>query len=84
MYWCLDGILTCPDLSCARPVRFRRPYVPNLGSQTAPGTATWAPCTSTWAPQTDLKSQDTSTRPPGSIFDQLWTPPGSPAGSKTL
>ena len=84
MYCCIDGFSTWGEVICARPVKFRRPYVPNMGSQTAPGTATWAPCTSTWALQTDLRSQDTSKRPPGSIFEQFWTPPGGPAGPKTL
>ena len=84
MYWCIDGFWTCPEVIPAGCVKLRRPYVPNMGSQTAPGTATWAPCTSTWALQTDLRSQDTSKRPPGSIFEQFRAPPGGPAGPKTL
>ena len=84
MYWCIDGFSTCREVISVGSVNFRRPYVPNMGSQTAPGTATWAPCTSTWALQADLWSQETSKRLPGSMLERFRTPPGGPGSPKTL
>ena len=37
MYWCIGSFLTCRDLRRAGCVNFRRPWVPNMGSQNGPG-----------------------------------------------
>ena len=55
-----------------------------MGAQTAPGTATWALGTATWALQTDLRSQELSKRPPGSILEQFWTPRDQKNAQKVL
>ena len=36
MYWCIDGILTWGEVMPVRPVKFRRPYVPQHGVPDGP------------------------------------------------
>ena len=47
-----DGFTTWRYSTCAGPGEARAAYVPQLGLQTAPGTATWDPSTPSWAPCT--------------------------------
>ena len=36
MYWCIDGILTCPEVRSVGPAGLRRPWVPQLEVQDGP------------------------------------------------
>ena len=84
MYEQIDGILTCRDLVPAGCADFRRPWVPRQGRTNRTLALSGTPCTSTWALQADLWSPETSKRPPGSILEHFWVPPGGPGGPKTL
>ena len=83
MYEQLDGNLAWGDLRSAVRAGFRSPWVPQHWLQDGPRYLYLGLCTSTWAFQTDLRSQETSKRPPGLILKQFWTPPGGPGGPQT-
>ena len=72
----VDDFSTWGYMSRARPGELR----PGQEPRSKP---TWASCTSTWALQTDLRSQETSKRPPGPISERFRIPPGGPESPKT-
>ena len=91
MYYCLDSFWTCRDLRPAGRVKFRRPWVPNMGSQNGPGYPNLGPmCPNLGSMYPNLgpmyqeplqRLQETPRK--DTVPEPVWHPRRSPGGSKT-